>query len=165
MKEIQLTQGYFALVDDEDFEELNKHKWHIKKHRNTVYAVRTQWIVGGKGKQIHYKMHRVILGLKNPKEVCDHINHNGLDNRKSNLRVCTNKENQKNRLSKKNSTSKYLGVSLSDNKWVSGISVNGKRKHLGTFDNTKDGEILAAISYDFAAIKYHGEFANLNFKE
>lgn len=162
MKTIQLTQGYSTLVDDEDFEELNKFKWHVKHHRNTIYAVRTEWILGGNGKQKHFKMHRVILGITNPKELIDHKNHNGLDNQKNNLRICNGSENQKNRLSRKNSTSKYLGVSLSDNVWIATIKYGDKTRYLGRFEKTNEGEVMAAKKYNEFAKIYHGEFANLN---
>ena len=122
-------------------------------------------------------MHRCLLHLDNTR-FGDHIDGNGLNNQRSNLRSVTNQENLKNRCSSKNSTSKYLGVSVHTqinkyfNKknnelktsmsiaWVSNISFNGKAIRLGRF---KD-EILAAKAYDEAAKIYHKEFANLNFK-
>jgi hypothetical protein len=87
-KEIELTQGYITLVDDEDFEELNKHSWYIKRSANIVYAM----------SKINKKptlMHRLLM--KFPEGMCvDHINHNGIDNRKCNLRICTVAQNAMN---------------------------------------------------------------------
>jgi len=107
-------------------------------------------------------MHRVIINA--PRHLLvDHINHNGLDNRKANLRTATIAQNNVNRASykTKNSPSKYKGVywSKRDKKWQVQICHNNKRKHIGQFDN----EIQAAKAYDEAAKKYHKEFAVLNF--
>lgn len=165
MKQIPLTGkhgiGKFALVDDEDFELLNQFKWHCKPHRNTFYGVRTQCIKGSGGKQLHFKIHRVIMGLTNPKDICDHKDHNGLNCQKSNLRVSTFSQNQQNTTSRKGSTSKYLGVYI-DRKWYR-ARINGIQ--IGYFPKTPCGEILAALQYDNAAMIHFGEFANLNFKQ
>lgn len=95
--------------------------------------------------------------------VVDHINHNGLDNRKANLRIATFSENRRNSRKAKDTSSKYKGVSWHKNnkKWHAGININGRRKHLGSFDD----EIQAAKAYDEVARKYHGEFSSLNFEE
>jgi len=158
-RRIPLTRGKYAIVDPEDYERLNKHKWHTNIGRNTCYAVRTAF---KDGKRIHTKMHRVIINA--PRHLLvDHINHNGLDNRKANLRTATIAQNNVNRASykTKNSPSKYKGVywSKRDKKWQVQICHNNKRKHIGQFDN----EIQAAKAYDEAAKKYHKEFAVLNF--
>jgi len=98
----------------------------------------------------------------NSGEVVDHINHNLLDNRRQNLRICTPSENKRNRVLAKNNSSGYKGVNWSKgaNKWRTQISINGKQKHLGLFNNI----LLAAEAYDSAAQKYYGEFAYTNFK-
>lgn len=165
MKLIPLTQGKFAQVDDEDYERINKYKWCAHKQPDTYYAVRTCII---KGKQVTLQMHREILLLDTLKEsdlklVCDHKSRNGLNNQKSNLRICTKSQNLCNSKSRKNSTSKYLGVYKSINNkkyiyWVAGIQVNKTKIYLGCFKN----EIDAAKAYNDAAVKYHGEFANIN---
>lgn len=171
MKEIKLTNGMAALVDDEDFEYINQFKWFAHKGGNTFYADRHQWI---DGKDTTVKMHRVIIGLKpSDKLHVDHINHNGLDNRKENLRVCTFHNNIKNKQSVKGSTSKFKGVStetkkyfnktnqewrMSSLKYKARICVDYKQIFLGSFSS----EIDAAKAYNEAAEKYFGEFAYLN---
>ncbi len=156
MKRIKLTRGYYTKVDNEDFEYLNQYHWTALVNKNdTVYAVRNKM-----------RMHRLILGLNNPKIFTDHIDHDGLNNQRNNLRICTRLQNSHNRKSAKNSTSKYCGVSIltirhpkKDYKyWHAQIKYNDNSIHLGNFKS----EIRAAIARDKAAIIYHGEFANLN---
>ena len=153
MKEIQLTQGKVALVDDEDYEYLNQFKWHVS---NDNYARRTIY------KDKLYKalfMHREIMKVSKGLLV-DHINGNSLDNRKLNLRICTNSQNLMNRGKNKNNTSGYKGVRLinSNKKWRAQIQYKKIFYHLGCFEKRID----AAKAYNEAAIKFHGEFANLN---
>jgi hypothetical protein len=160
MKKIALTQGQFAIVDDEYFEELNKFSWCLYKDHNTCYAKRKLPAIDGK--KITLAMHRYILGLTDSKIFVDHINGNGLDNRRENLRVCTNSENLRNRSKQKNNSSGFKGVSWhkASQKYsaqIKGININGK-KHLGLYVCP----IQAAKAYNEAAIKYHGEFAQLN---
>lgn len=154
MKQIPLTQGKFALVDDEDFEELNKYKWYWDRYYARRSMPRTS-----KGNQQGSKMHRVIINT--PKGMhTDHIDGNKLNNQKSNLRICTNAENCRNSGKRKNNHSGYKGVHwfARGKKWKSCICVNYKIIHLGSFDNKID----AAVSYNEAAKKYFGEFAHLN---
>jgi hypothetical protein len=153
MKEIPLTQDKVALVDDEDFEVLSKYKWYYKRG----YAMKTTYL--DEGKRITEFMHRVILGIMNDLHT-DHINNNGLDNRRSNLRKCTVSQNQMNRGIHKNNTSGYKGVMWHKlhKKWFSRIAINGKRYYMGEFKDKID----AARAYNEAALKYHGEFARIN---
>lgn len=135
MKEIPLTQGQVALVDDEDYEFLNQWKWHAQKGLNTYYATRTinRKITKGEWKCESMKMHRAIL--KPPDNmVVDHINHNGLDNRKENLRIVTHRENHWNRLHQR----KYIGVQLIDGGYHAVIRINGMRKYIGRFKTQED---------------------------
>jgi hypothetical protein len=158
MKEVQLTRGKIALVDDEDYEYVSKFKWQC----NTGgYAIRQLPRNGGKQKNI--PMHREIIC---PPEnlFIDHINRNKLDNRRSNLRTCTRAQNMWNKdkiRNKKNETSIYKGVSLDKrfNTYRVSIRVLGNEIWLGGFKNEED----AARAYDDAALKYHGEFACINF--
>lgn len=149
MKEIKLSQGKITLVDDEDFDRVNQFKWYAEKKPNSFYARRKD-----KERKSVY-MHRFILNTKN--EV-DHKNHDGLDNRKTNLRKCSKSENQRNKSPKKNGSSKYLGVHFvkNRNKWRAGIGF--PNKFLGEYKTEEE----AAIAYNNAARKLHGEFANLN---
>lgn len=159
MKLIPLTQGKFAMVDDEDFDELNKFKWSYYSSRRKEYAIRNSYT--GK-KHTTVRMHRQILNETNPEIFIDHEDGNGLNNQKLNLRRCSNKQNCANRRSHENVTSNYLGVYWRNDskKWrVSGVS-DGKRFNIGHFDN----EIDAAKAYDAWAKINHKEFANLNFK-
>ena len=157
MKEIQLTQGKVALVDDEDFEYLNQWKWFPNNLKHGFYAVRMNPTLDNKKNTI--SMHRFIMNVPLNMTV-DHINRNTLDNRKINLRICTMAENLRNKNIYKNNTSKYKGVYYHKivKKWLVRISVNNKRIHIGYFLNPIEG----AKAYNEAAIKYHGEFANLN---
>jgi hypothetical protein len=160
-RRIPLTQGKCAVVDPEDFERLNRYKWHVNKAKNTYYAIRRIHIAKNKWK--HIKMHREILDPPDHLYV-DHINHDGLDNRKANLRTATPCQNSYNRIHfTKNPSSKYKGVSWNKHKkkWSVQIRYDGKSKFIGFFDN----EIEAAKAYDRVAKEYHKEFAVLNFPE
>jgi len=160
MKQIPLTQGKVALVDDVDFKELSKHKWCAYKRGSTFYAARNQPLGNGKRKTI--RMHRQIMDALGG-VFTDHANHDGLDNQRSNLRSCTNSENQRNRLPQRGGTSEYKGVSWNKakKKWVAGIQHNNKVIHLGCFNSERE----AAKTYDKKAKELFGEFANPNFKE
>ena len=155
MKTIELTQGYVALIDDEDFERVSQHKWFASVRKQTVYAHRS--IPSGKGKQGVQTLHRFVLGLPaghNPE--VDHEDRNGLNCQRYNLRVATGQQNSYNRFPK----GKYKGVSLDKRteKWRARIHVGRKEMHLGYFPSQE----LAAAAYDTAALKYYKEFALTN---
>lgn len=153
MKTIELTQGQVALVNDEDYADLTKYKWHVHKYKKLWYAQRNLKKVNGYSS---LGMHRVIMNC--PEDmVVDHINHNGLDNRKENLRVCFRIQNRWNTTFSAG-VSKYKGVRFLQNRWHAQIGANRKKIHIGYYDT----EELAALAYNEAAIKYHKEFAALN---
>lgn len=156
-KEIPLTQGKVALVDIEDYDYLNQFKWYAQKCKNNLfYVVRN---IKKDGKQIKLCMHREIM--KTPKGMhTDHINGNGLDNRRNNLRICNSSKNQRNSGKHKNNTSGYKGVFWHNRgkKWQASIGLNSKLKHLGLYSTKEE----AAIAYNEAAKKYFGGFARLN---
>ena len=159
MKSIQLSTKnkcknygkYFAMVDDEDYEYLMQWNWQVHISNRAQYAKRLD------GNKV-IMMYREILKCNSTTLIVDHINHNGLDNRKENLRTATRSENAKNR--KGSGKSKYLGVSWHwrIKRWFAGCHVNKKRIHLGSYKTEEE----AALAYNEAAKIYHGEFANLN---
>lgn len=154
-KTIQLTQGKVAIVDDEDYEELSKYKWH---YHAKGYAARGTTVSEGLGR-LYIFMQRQILNAPKDMQV-DHINRNRLDNRKSNLRLATRAENSRNSINSSKNANGYRGVKFDKRygSWSAQIEVDGKHMHLGTFESSD----VAARAYDEAAIKYHGAFAMTN---
>lgn len=144
------------LVDAEDFESLNKYTWYEDING---YAARGTYLSGG---QVKYAMHRALMNPPKDMQI-DHINRMKLDNRRDNLRICTNSENQRNKISTVNSTSQYKGVSYNPQrrKWVAVIGLNKKTIWIGRFDKESD----AALAYNKKAKDLHGEFALLNIIE
>jgi hypothetical protein len=153
MKLIQLTKNKSALVDDCDYEELSKYKWYALKRNRNYYASR-HIIINNKKTAI--SIHNQIIGIQG----IDHINHNGLDNRRCNLRPATISQNNWNSLKRKNTTSKYKGVYWCKitHKWLSKIKMYGKSYHLGYYKK----EIDAARAYNIKAKELFGEYAKLN---
>lgn len=149
MKTIQLTQGLTAIVDDSDYEYLNQFKWYATKNRNCAYARRYS-----KGKYI--SMHWDIMRYM-PMLHADHINGNGLDNRRKNLRLATISQNAMNRGVHKNNKLGVKGVYLSKSgKYRVIIQKNEKKTHLGYFSTLKE----ASDAYNSAAKSLFGQYAN-----
>lgn len=158
MREIPLSQGRVALVDDEDYGELSKYKWSLSCQGNSEYAVR---IVDGKMTSMHRTVLRPPAGYQT-----DHVNGNGLDNRRCNLRPCTKKQNQQNCRVSKNNKVGYKGVCRSTDHsrvkvWRSFLVVDNKQINLGRYTTPEE----AAHAYDKAALELFGEFARLNFPQ
>lgn len=149
-----------AIIDAID-SELSTYAWHFHERSHTTYA--RSWFIIDTGKYVKKYLHNVVLARKLerdllPHEQADHINGNGLDNRRENLRLATKSQNNANRRISKNNKSGYKGVSWhkASGKWVAGIKVNGKSINLGGYDTPEQ----AHKAYCDAAIKYFGEFAN-----
>lgn len=158
VKEIPLGGGFATIVDDEDFAELSKFKWNFHRDVNTVYAIRAnnKSYPGPPRAQ----MHRLITGAPDGVLV-DHINRNGLDNRRCNLRFVNRNQNQANRGKQKNNTSGFKGVTYRKSRGVFYAQIKVRRRmiYLGSA-RTAEG---AARLYDIGAKKYFGEYAYLNF--
>lgn len=157
MKEIQLTKGYVALVDDEDFERVNAKKWHAwvgsRKH---IYASRSEKDSQGKYKTL--MMHSFIM-VKTDGSTIDHKNHNGLDNQRDNLRLADMSQQNANKRMGQNLSSCFKGVRRRGfGRWYSRIKYRGEAILLGKFET----EIEAAQAYNIKAIELFGEFALLN---
>lgn len=149
MKEIILHGGQAVKVDDCWFDALNMHKWHLSKKGYAQRSIKPGFSV---------MMHRIIAMTPRSLQT-DHINGDKLDNRLSNLRVCTNAENCRSRR-RIQSSSGYRGVRMAANgRYHAAIMVDYKKVHLGVFDNAID----AARVYDEAALRLHKSFASLNF--
>lgn len=151
-----------VLIDERDYELISQHAWSVSvgSRASTLYAVTT---IGPRNGRKTIRMHRMIMGVTDPAVQIDHINGEGLDNRRSNLRRCTQSQNAANRIRGFDSgySSKYRGVSWHKRgkKWIASIRVNGQHIHLGSFSKETD----AALAYDEAAIEHFGQFARLNF--
>lgn len=162
---IPLSKGYEAIVDDADFDMLSKHRWSatVEYHSDglvqQIYAIRWTRRYPNNARY-HQMMHRFILGLSKG-EKCDHINHDGLDNRRHNLRVCSTTQNAQNkRWSPRLKTSQFKGVSRDkfNGVWKAHIQVNGQPYDLGRFQS----EVAAAQAYNVAALQAFGAFAFVN---
>ena len=157
MKKIQLVNGGVAFVDDEDFEKVRGYRWYSFTRLNTTYAC-----TYNKGRTL--LMHRLIMDA-HPGTVVDHIDHNGLNNCRQNLRLCTQQQNLWNRKKGKkrgHSWSPYLGVAVLPNgRYETLMRVDGRLVYLGTFAEERD----AALMYDAVARRTRGEFAALNFPD
>lgn len=154
MKQILLVNKMVALVDDEDFESFSAKKWYsIKTDKHSIYA-----ITKASSHSMAY-MHRTIMNAQKG-QIVDHIDGDGLNNQRSNLRFATTSQNAQNMRVHKTSVSGYKGVTWRklDKLWYANIVINGKVLGLGNFKIKED----AAHAYNAAAIKHFGEFAHLN---
>lgn len=139
MKEIILTQGKVALVSDEDFAMLSQYKWWAHKQPNSFYAGRMITLSNGKRKPL--MMHQAILGNPEAGKEIDHIDGNGLNNQRSNLRFVTRRQNMQNAVNHRTKhTSKYPGVSYDSrrDKWKAYIKINGTHKDIGRFNTEEE---------------------------
>ena len=155
MKRIPLTKDHYAIVDDDDYPELIRYRWHLQSRG---YAARNSR-KGERDKRTLILMHVQIMRPRRG-QLCDHVNHNRLDNRRVNLRRCNHSENQYNRKVGLNSTSGYKGVGFSKifGVWRAHIVVRGRTIFGGSFGTAKE----AAVAYNKLAKKHHGRFARLN---
>lgn len=156
MKTIKLAKGQQALVDDADYDWLSQFHW-------TPYFDGYNWYANTSIKHRSIGMHRLLMAVQDGKSRVDHKDHNGLNNQRENLRVCTHRQNSQNMgLRRKLNRSGYKGVSWKPRirKWVAQINVNGHVMHLGCFKDKRD----AALAYDSSAIQHFGEFAATNDK-
>jgi len=154
---------FVAIVDDDDYEMLMQYNWCILKSSRKSGTDYVRGVVNGKIELLHVFIMNPQLGME-----VDHIDGNGLNNQRYNLRICTHNDNVKNRAA--HGKSKYLGVIIVKSRRIGSlepyekfrarITINGKETHIGYFTTEED----AARAYDIAAKKYFGEFANLNFK-
>ena len=155
MKRIKLTQNKWALVDSEDYPLLSKYNWHAVYRKGSMsFAAKTHF--GDKDRYMHRIITNCPTGL-----VVDHINHDTLDNRKKNLRICTKAQNTYNSSKRRKNRCGYKGVSINYGKYFVQIKKDGHAMCLGRFNNL----IEAAKAYDKKAKELFGEFACLNFPQ
>lgn len=152
MKEIVLSNGAVCKVDDDDYGKLSTYTWSCKSGR---YAMRCERARGDRFKNV--QMHREVIGAK-PGEIVDHINGDTFDNRKANLRICSQSQNMQNSTRRRDNVSGYKGVHPNGRNWAAQIKVDGKQIYLGTFKTKEE----AARVYNEAAAKHFGEFARVN---
>lgn len=146
IRKVAMTNGMTALVDEEDYEKVMGFNWYLKNKRYAAAGDKTLF------------MHRLLLPECPPWPLgeIDHINGNGLDNRRSNLRICTKAQNQWNARRRTDNTTGYKGVSKHGNRFKAYIFADGKQIHLGMFATPEE----AAEQYKIASRKYYGEYAN-----
>jgi len=155
------ANGRVALIDDEDYELVSQYRWHVMESqlpgRRPAGPYAEASLPNGRRQPPKTLMHRLITGYA----ITDHINHDGLDNRRANLREATVAQNQQNR--RANGASAFKGVAWDrqHSRWVAKIAVSGRTINLGRFA----AEVDAARAYDAAAVELFGEFAFINFPD
>jgi hypothetical protein len=153
--QITLSCGNVLIVDAQDLHHVNASTWRfMEKNAGKFYLVR-----GPRKDGVRY-LHRLIINAQSG-ETVDHINGNTLDNRRSNLRIVTQAQNNMNRRARRNGTSKFKGVQLckSTGRWRAMISDGSRYKHIGRFDK----EVEAAYAYDLESLRHHGNYGCRNF--
>jgi hypothetical protein len=158
---VPLSKGKFAIIDDDDFELISKYKWSATEpdHRRSIYA-RTN-IKGDDGKYYTERMHRLVLGLnKGDGKIVDHINGDGLDNRKSNLRISSHSDNAANVSTHRGNKSGYKGVSFLNDRGYWRTEV--RRNRLNVYRSSSRCIHLAALKYNDNAVRVHGISVWLN---
>lgn len=166
--EIPLTNGGVALIDDADYPLVRGRTWRWRQSGRIRYAESHH---DGRPEntkrrlRVRTFMHRIILGLSDPKTCCDHINRNGLDNRRCNLRPATRSQNMANRNKTVKNSTGFKGVVYLRRRrvptWTAQIGVMYRVVYLGRFQTPED----AARAYDKAALFFFGDFANINFPQ
>jgi hypothetical protein len=147
------------MVDDEDFDALNAYRWSVDKGyaKRNIPHPEGGVLPNGKARRCKQLMHRVIMGLGFRGELeVDHIDGNGLNNQRSNLRIATRVQNARNVGMRRTNTSGYKGVMRHKGRWTAVIKLNGNQKHIGYYDDPA----VAFEAYKRAAVEIHGEFAN-----
>jgi hypothetical protein len=159
MREIKLTSGKVAFIDDEDFERVSQYKWHAYRNGNSWYAARSVVIDGRRRSQhLHSFLLNTPKGMKT-----DHKNGDGLNNTRANIRISSHAQNMRNLRRHRANASGYKGVYLDkgSGRYRAKICFNGMVYRLGTYDSPEE----AAKVYDARALEFHGEFAWLNFPD
>lgn len=151
-----LITNHEVLIDEEDFPLLSRFNWVIKPDKHGFYVRAAVWFAG---KKHNVLMHRLIMGME--RHEVDHINRNGLDNRKENLRYCIKGRNAWNRVHPNETGFKGVGFRARRNRYIARIMHEGIREEIGSFKTPEE----AARAYDKRARELHGEFAALNFKD
>jgi HNH endonuclease len=158
MKKIALSQGYIALVDDEDHEWLSQWNWFAQRKDNSEHVYAERWDPMQNGYRRRIKMHRTIVGAGFG-QIVDHRNRDTLDNRRDNLRLCNVAQSAWNRGKPRDNTTGFVGVFRSRKRYQANVYSNGVRHHCGMWSTPEE----AALARDKKALEIFGEFAVLNF--